>query len=141
MQTIKLKEGAHNTEDQVAGMEQAKVDEISLIFKDFEAVESVYKDDIPKGYRAHNTHLFMVEKFTAVGKHNRYKNGLVVHGNEQGAALYADQSSPTVNMQLLIMCLAVAACNEDYVLGKLDVKEHLFRPRWTIFLYVYTMQD
>lgn len=56
---------------------------------DLEAMELVKKEDIPEGCQAHNTHLFTVEKFTADGKHDKYKSRLVTHRNEQDATVYA----------------------------------------------------
>ncbi len=44
------------------------------------------------------------------------------HGNEQDALLYPDRSSPTVNVHAIMTCLAIAACNRLYTLGKIDVK-------------------
>jgi hypothetical protein len=97
-------------------------EEIKLVFNDLKAVELVMKEDIPKGFKAHNTHLFTVEKFLADGRHEKYKSRLVAHGNEQDVMLYADRSSPTASIHAIFTCLTVAACNPDYVVGKLDVK-------------------
>ncbi len=46
-------------------------------------MDPVKKEDIPKGYKAHNTNLFTVEKFLADGRHDKYKSQLVAHGNER----------------------------------------------------------
>lgn len=43
-------------------------------------------------------HLFMVEKFTADSKHDKYKSHLVKHDNKQDAMIYADWSSSMVVM-------------------------------------------
>jgi len=59
---------------QKQGLEKAKVDDIKLVFKELKAMEPVKKEDIPKGYKAHNMHLFMVEKFAADGCHDKYKS-------------------------------------------------------------------
>jgi len=85
-------------------------------------MEPVKEYDIPPGYKAHNTHLFTIKKFTADGKHDKYKSRLVAHGNEQDATIYVDHSSPTVAIQSLMTCLTLAACNKNCVVGKLDVK-------------------
>jgi hypothetical protein len=67
MVTKKLKNTTD--EEQKDGLERAQTDEIKLLFQDLEAREPVKKEVIPKGYQAHNTHLFTVETCTADGKH------------------------------------------------------------------------
>jgi hypothetical protein len=95
---------------------------LNLVFKDLKAMEVVWKEDIPGSFKAHITHHFTVEKFTADGKHDKCKSRLVAHGNEQDSIIYADWSSPTVAIQLLMTCQSIAACNGDSALGKLDIK-------------------
>ena len=85
-------------------------------------MEPVRREEIPSRFKAHNTHLSTMEKFTADRRYNKYKSLLVAHGNEQDSTIYADQSSPTVMIQSLTTCLTLAACNDDCVVGKLDVK-------------------
>lgn len=62
----------------------------------------------------------MVEKFLVDGSHDKYESRVVAHGNEQDSTTYADWSPPTVAIQPLMTCLAVAVYNSDCVLGKLD---------------------
>jgi hypothetical protein len=81
--TKKLREAAAESNEQKRGLERAKAAEIKLVFEDLKAMEPVKREEIPEGYKAHNTHLFMVEKFTEDGKHDKYKSRLVAHGNEQ----------------------------------------------------------
>jgi hypothetical protein len=69
------------------------VAEIEQVFEDLQALEPVEKQDIPKNVRALGSHLFTVEKFMA-----------------------------TVAIHTIMSTLAVAACNGNYTLGKLDVK-------------------
>jgi len=104
------------------GIKKAQAEEIKLVFNDLKAVEVVMKEDIPEGVKAHNTHLFTVEKFLADGRHDKYISRLVAHGNEQDTTLYTDRSSPTASIHAIFSCLTVAACNPEYVVGKLDVK-------------------
>lgn len=85
-------------------------------------MEPVRREEIPEGFKLHDTHLFMIKKFTADGHHDKYKSWLVVHGYEQDYKNYADQSLPMVAIQSLMTCLTLAACNIDGVVGKLDVK-------------------
>jgi len=118
-------------EVQKKGLEEAKLDNIKLVFQKLQAMEAVKKEDIPKGFKAHNTHFFTAEKFTADGKHNKYKRRLVAHGNEQDTILHADRSSPTVSMQSNMTCLVMAACNSDSVVGKLDVKGAIIQTEMT----------
>jgi hypothetical protein len=87
-----------------------------------QAMEPVRKEEIPKEYIAHNTHCITIEKFTADGRHDKFKSRLVAHGNEQDAMIYADQSSPTVAIQSLMTRMMLAACNRDCIVGMLDVK-------------------
>lgn len=46
----------------------------------------------------------------------------MLHGNEQDVLLYPERSSPTVSVHVIMTCLAIAACNTLYTLGKTDVK-------------------
>ena len=104
------------------GMEKAQVEEIKLVFNDLKAIEAVKKENIPEGFRVHNTHLVTVEKFLANGEHNKFKSHLVVHGNEQDVMLHVDWSSPMASIHSIMSCLTIAACNPEYVVAKLDVK-------------------
>jgi hypothetical protein len=47
---------------------------------------------------------------------------MVMNGNEQDPNMYPDHSPPTVAIHSLLMCLAVAAYNSTYIMGKIDVK-------------------
>jgi len=51
----------------------------------------------------------------------KFKSRLISHSNEQDVLMYPDRSSPTIEVHLIMTELAVAACHEDYVVGKLDV--------------------
>ena len=42
------------------GIEKAQVEEIKLVFDNLKAVEVVMKEDIPEGFKAHNTHLCLL---------------------------------------------------------------------------------
>ncbi len=77
---------------------------------------------IPPGLKPLGCHLFTVQKFDASGGHDKYKSRLVSHGNEQDTSLYPDRSSPTVSVHAIMTCLAIAACNPTYTMGKIDVK-------------------
>ena len=46
----------------------------------------------------------------------------MAHGNERDATLYVDRSSPMAGIHSIVSCLTVAACNSNYVIGKLDVR-------------------
>ena len=126
--TKKLNERDTDNDKQKRGLEQAKIDEIMLVFQDLQAMEPIRKEEIPAGFKAHNTHLFTVEKIRADGSHDKYKNRLMAHGNEQDSAIYANWSSLTVTIQSLMTCLTLAACNSDCVVGKLDVKDAFIIP-------------
>ena len=108
---------------QKQGLEKAKVDDIKLVFKELKAMEPVKKEDIPKGYKAHNMHLFTVEKFAADGCHDKYKSRLVAHGNEQDSIIYADWSSPMVATQFLRTCPRVV--NPSSGLGGLEGRQKM----------------
>jgi len=98
--TLKIRNDDGATKE---GIEKAQEEEIKLVFNDLKAVEAVMKEDIPEGFRAHNTHLFTVEKFLADGWHDKYKSRLVAHGNEQDAMLHADCSSPMASICYLYL--------------------------------------
>jgi hypothetical protein len=120
--TVKLREGGHNAEEKNARIKAAKMAEIKQVFEDLKALEPVDRGEIPEGIKPLGCHLFTVEKFDASGQHEKYKSWLVSHGNEQDASLYPDRSSPTVSVHAILTCLALAACNTEYTLGKIDVK-------------------
>jgi len=122
MASQKLREGRHNSEEQNESIKRAKISEIKQVLEELMAVEPVLKEDIPEGVRALNCHLFTVEKFKADGSHEKYKSRFVAHGNEQDDLKYPDRLSPTVGVHSIMMGLGVVACNEGYVVGKLDVK-------------------
>jgi hypothetical protein len=118
----KLKRGTHNDEATNEQIEVAEKAEIQIVFKDLKAVEPVKREDIPQGIPTFNTHLFTVEKFKADGTRDKLKSCLLAHGNEQDTMLYPDRSTPTAQMHSIMSCLAVAACNPQCHIAKLDVK-------------------
>jgi hypothetical protein len=78
---MKLREGKHNNNiKQNAEIKAIKQAEVKLVFHELEALEPVEKNDIPMNVKA--SHLFMVEKFTAIVEHNKFMSQLVSHGNE-----------------------------------------------------------
>jgi hypothetical protein len=120
--TVKLREGGHNAEEKNARINEANRSEIKQVFEELKALQPVDKGEIPEGIKPLGCHLFTVEKFDASGQHEKYKSRLVSHGNEQDPSLYPDRSSPTVSVHAILTCLALAACNTGYTLGKIDVK-------------------
>jgi hypothetical protein len=101
---------------------QQRIAEIKQVFEELKALEPVDRKEIPEGIKPLDCHLFTMEKFDASGQHEKYKSRLVLHGNEQDTSLYPDWSSPTVSVPAILTCLALAACNGEYTLGKIDVK-------------------
>ena len=83
MVTKKVQSNSIGNEEMKQSLNKAEEDEIRLVFEELDAMEPVRKEDIPKGYKAHNTHLFTVEKFMADGKHDKFKSRLVAHGNDR----------------------------------------------------------
>jgi hypothetical protein len=100
----------------------AEVAEIKKVFEELQALEPVERTDLPRNVKALGSHLFTAEKFMADGQHDKFKSCLVSHGNEQDSTLYPDRSSPMAAVHTIMMVLMVAACNRDYLMGKLDVK-------------------
>jgi len=60
-----MKGATMQDQKQREGLEKAQMGEIKLVFRDLKAMEVIRKEDLPKGFKAHNMHLFTVEKFTA----------------------------------------------------------------------------
>ncbi len=54
--------------------------------------------------------------------HDKFKSRMVMNGDEQDAELFPDRSSPTMAIHSIMTCLAVAAYNKHYKMGKIDVK-------------------
>ncbi len=94
-----------------------------MVFKDPKALQTVKREEVPKGINALGAHLFTVEKFDANGEHEKFKSRLVSHGNEQDSNLYLERSSPTVSVHVIMTCLVAVACKDEYTLGKIDVKD------------------
>jgi hypothetical protein len=111
--TVKMKGARERNHSEQEEIEKAQEAEIRLVFKDLKAVDVIKRENIPKGFKAHNTHLFTVQKFLANGEHDKYKSRLVAHGNEQDATIYSDRSSPTASIHSITTCLAIAAYNPD----------------------------
>jgi hypothetical protein len=109
--TVKMKGARERNHSEQEEIKKAQEAEIRLVFEDLKAVDVIEKENIPKGFKAHNTHLFTVQKFLANGEHDKYKSRLVAHGNEQDTTLYSDRSSPTASIHLITTCLAIAAYN------------------------------
>jgi len=120
--TVKVKSARDRDHSEQEEIDKAQEAEIRLVFEDLKAVDVIKKEQIPEGFKAHNTHLFTVQKFLANGEHDKYKSRLVAHGNEQDATIYSDRSSPTASIHSITTCLAIAAYNPDCIVGKLDVK-------------------
>jgi len=122
LHTVKIKGAQKKIPEEEKRIAEAENAEIELIFDDLKAGQAVQKQDIPEGFKAHNTHIFMVEKFLANGDHDKTKSRIVTHGDEQDSTLYADHSSPTAGIHSIMSCLKIAACNPDFEVAKLDVK-------------------
>jgi NADH:ubiquinone oxidoreductase subunit F (NADH-binding) len=120
--TEKLQEGKHNSSKRNKEVKAAKEAKIKQVFEELQALELVEKEKIPPGIKALGCHLFMVKKFIVNGEHDKYKRQLVSHGNEQDSSLYPDRLSPMVSVHAIMTCLAIAACNKEYTLGKIYIK-------------------
>jgi hypothetical protein len=117
--TVKLRSKVLDKTGKIALAREA---EIRQVFEELKALEPVEKRNIPPGLKPLGCHLFTVQKYDASGGHDKYKSRLVSHGNEQDTSLYPDRSSPTVSVHAIMTCLAIAACNATYTMGKIDVK-------------------
>jgi len=122
MYSVKCSNKQDKKKEEKERSDEAEMAEIQLVFEDLKAVEAVRKEDIPEGFKAHNTHLFTVEKFLADGAHDKTKSRIVAHGDEQDTTMYADRYSPTAGIHSIMSCLTVVACNPEYKVAKLDVK-------------------
>jgi hypothetical protein len=120
--TEKLKNSREKGHSEKREIDKAQEVEIKLVFDDLKVVEAIKMENIHRGFKAHNTHLFTVQKFLANGKHDKYKSRLVAHSNEQDTTLYSDRSSPKASVHSIMTCLAIAACNTDCIVDKLVVK-------------------
>lgn len=103
-----------------AAIEKADTDEIDLVFDELKAVKAVYEDEVQG--KAHECHMFTVNKHLASGEFDKCKSRIVLHGNEQDPNLYPDKSSPTVAVHSILACLAAAALNGVTEVAKIDVK-------------------
>ena len=101
-------------------VEKAEGDEVDLILDGLKAVEIISEDDVEG--KAHNCHIFTVDKTLANGEFDKCKSRIVLHGNEQDPNLYPDKSSPTVAIHSIFVCLAFAAFQGITEVAKIDVK-------------------
>jgi hypothetical protein len=83
MVTRKVQSNSIGNKGLKQSLNKAEEDKIRLVFEELDAMEPIRKEDIPKGYKAHNTHLFPVENVMADGKHDKFKSRLVAHGNDR----------------------------------------------------------
>jgi hypothetical protein len=95
--------------------------EVQQVFKDLKALDPVMYAEIPKGAEILSSHMFVVEKFTADGSHEKTKARLVTHGNLQDATLYPNKSSPTAAIHSLFTVMALFA-GKGREMAKVDIK-------------------
>jgi len=117
----RLHQGSHNDVRRNEGIKKAEIDEVLMRFVTLGALLPVLKSEL-EGAVALSCHMFTIEKFLANGEHDKFKTRIVAHGNEQDILLYPDRLSPTVSMQAIMACLAIAAYNNNLKLAKIDVK-------------------
>ena len=101
-------------------VEKAEGDEVDLILDGLKAVKIISEEDVEG--KAHNCHIFTVDKTLASGEFDKCKSRIVLHGNEQDPELYPDKSSPTVTTHSIFACLAFAAFQGITEVAKIDVK-------------------
>jgi hypothetical protein len=116
--STKVEKHKEKSEERKKVIDTAKQYEIKQLFVDLQGMEPVFKHEM-SGVKPYNCHLFSVEKFLADGKHDKFKSGIVLNGDELDVELFPDRSSPTVAIHSIMMCLAVAAYNRRYKMGKL----------------------
>jgi hypothetical protein len=104
----RLHQGSHNDVRRNEGIKKAEIDEVLMRFVTLGALLPVLKSEL-EGAVALSCHMFTIEKFLANGENDKFKTRIVAHGNEQDILLYPDRSSPTVSMQAIMACLAIAA--------------------------------
>jgi hypothetical protein len=117
----RLHQGSHNNVRRNKGIKKAEIEEVLMCFVMLGALLPVLKSEL-EGAVALSCHMFTIEKFLANGEHDKLKTHIVAHGNEQDILLYPDHLSPTVSMQAIMACLAIAAYNNNLKLTKIDVK-------------------
>jgi hypothetical protein len=125
--TERIKGGNHNDATKIEKIRGAKMAEIKQEFEELQVLELVEKIDNPRNMKPLGSHLFTIKKFTATGDHDKFKSQLVSHRNEQDTLLYLDRSSLTAAVHMIMITLTIAACNRNYVVGKLDVKGALIQ--------------
>jgi len=116
-----LKPGSHNDAVRNEGVWKAEIEEVLMCFVTLGALLPVLKSEL-EGAVALSCHMFTIEKFLANGEHDKFKSRIVAHGNEQDTLLHPERSSPTVSMQAIMACLAIAAYNRNFRIAKIDVK-------------------
>jgi hypothetical protein len=117
----RLHQGSHNNVRRNKGIKKAEIEEVLMCFVTLGALLPVLKLELEDAV-ALSCHMFTIEKFLANGEHDKFKTRIVAHGNKQDILLYPDRSSPTVSMQAIMACLAIAAYNNNLKLAKINVK-------------------
>jgi len=94
--------------------------EVSQLFEELQALKVV--KEVPKGAELLESNMFVVEKFTASGEHDKWKARIVADGRSQDRALYPDKSSPTLAIHSLFTVFAFYAGLTGYLMSKVDIK-------------------
>jgi hypothetical protein len=130
----KLRKEKEKDEKRKEAIEKAEVAEVEMLLVGLRALDPVHKEDIGDA-DVHNSHLFTVEKFTADGVHDKFKSRMVMNGDEQDPDMYPDRSSPTVAINSLLMCLAVA--EQHYIRKSTDGRAQRFLRSNPFFWYSF----
>ena len=96
--------------------------ELKQLFKDKKALKPVLRANLSNTQKKKilRSSMFLKTKFDARGVFEKIKARLVADGRGQDKSLYPDNTSPTVAMKSLLMCLMIAA-KEKRKIMKIDI--------------------
>jgi hypothetical protein len=97
---------------------EAVAKEFAQLFNDKKALVPVKRSQLTWQQRKQiiRSSMFLKSKFNAMGAFEKIKARLVADGSMQDRNLYPDNSSPTVAMQSLFMCLGIAARERRHIM-------------------------
>ena len=95
----------------------AIVRELKQLLHDKKAIAPVHRSELSTTQikRAIRSLMFLKTKYDGLGRFEKIKARLVANGAQQDKKLYTDTSSPTVAMQSVFACLAIAAKERRHI--------------------------
>ncbi len=96
--------------------------ELSMLFDELHALRAVCCASIKAGTKILKSHMFVVEKYLAMGEYEKTKARLVADGRDQEADMYPNKSSPTVAIHSVFTILGMASSKPWWIVIKINIR-------------------